>query len=182
MSTTLRAALTGLAASTAIAAGGLAAGSAPALASEAHLQRVTSSTYKVTVSFPASWAWVPDAGAGSFSYDGASGFIFLTAGDESGGLRHTCRDAAVGGALGIFGKHPHITFRKIDGRPGCVIAPSRNAPRDQPGPGGRRFQIAEALVAYRHAITSGGVRFPLLLISADPGHIKAVVDSARLHH
>lgn len=163
-----------VASGTAALAGVAAPGKAPPV------KRLTSKTFAVTVSVPASWTRTPYSG--TFAYSGTSGWMSLNAATEPGGMKATCRVVAADGALHIFGKHPRIIFRAIDDRPGCVILPSKDAPRVPVRRGGPAFQTAEALVAYRHPLTIDGTAYPLLVIFADPAHVTPLVNSAQLRH
>ena len=180
MSSKIRIALIALAATALLAAG---ANAAAASAADKKTKTLTDHRLKVTVTIPAAWKRIPHRGGDSFGYAGKSGWMEFGASSESGGLRHTCRMAAVGTAsIHIYGKHPHVTFRKIDGRPGCLIMPSRDAPRTAVVENGPKFQDAEALVAYRRPVYDVDRRWPLLVIFGSRGHIRSIVRSVRLHH
>jgi hypothetical protein len=161
-----------------IVAGSTAALAAPVAPNRAEPVKVlTSKQFAATVSVPRSWTKTPYVGR--FAYDGRSGFISLNAASEpKGGLKAACRTAATGGRVHIFGTHPRIIFRPIDGRPGCVILPSKDAPRLPVRRGGPKFQTSEAFAAYRHPLSG----YPLFVISADPAHVMPLADSVRLHH
>jgi hypothetical protein len=154
----------------------VAATGGAALASPAHVQTETSKTYAATVTFPAPWTRTPGV---SFGYDGHSGWIELGAATEPIGLRHTCRTSAAGGDIHIFGQHPHIIYRTIDGRPGCVIRPSADAPRQPIRKGGPEFRTSLAYVTYRHTLRGG---YKLLAIWADPTHLREIINSVKVHH
>ncbi len=100
----------------------LAAGATAFAAAAAHhtTKRLTDSSLKATVTIPVAWKKIPYLGPGRFGFSGKSGWMQLGASQEPGGLPHACRLAAAGTAsIRVFGKHPRITFRKIDGRPGA---------------------------------------------------------------
>ena len=178
MSMRIRIAVVTIAGAGIIAAGsGAAALAGPVAPSRASaVRRLSSKTFAVTVSVPVSWTRTPYAE--TFAYDGHSGWMSLSAATEPEGLRASCQVVATSGTLHIFGKHPRIIFRAIDGRPGCIILPSKDAPRSPVRQGGPRFQLAQALVVYRHPLMG----YPLLVIFADPAHVRALVNSAQLHH
>jgi hypothetical protein len=182
MTTGRRSAVIALAVAAAITAGGVAAAvAAPGATRAMHVRRLTDKALVVTVSIPAGWTKIAHLGPGRFGYTGTSGWMQLMANGDPGGLRHTCRLVSAGTAsIAVFGKHPRITFRTIDGRPGCVIMPSADSPRWAWRRDGPKFQQAEALIVYRHPIHDDG-RWPLLSIFSDPAHIKAIVRSVHLH-
>jgi len=169
---------------TALLAVGSSAFAAPVAPAARHATKtLTDRSLKATVTIPVAWKKIPDLGRGRFGYAGKSGWVQLDAAEKPGGLRYTCRLEATGTPAGrVYGKHPHITFRRIDGRPGCLIMPSRDAPRSAVVKNGPKFQQAEALVAYRRPIHTDGGRWPLLVIYGNRGHIKPIVRSVRLHH
>ena len=145
-----------------------------------HVKPVTSKTYAVTVSVPTSWTRTPYSG--SFAYDGATGFMVVTAAMEPRGLKAACKAAATDNVLHPFGKHPRVAYRKIDGRPGCVISPSADAPRAPVRKGGPSFQTSESLVAYRRPLNIGGTKYALLALFANPARMNGLLASLRLHH
>jgi hypothetical protein len=182
MSPKIRIAVIALAVAPLLALGTAALAAPVALAAHGTTKTLTDRSLKATVTIPKAWKTIPYLGSGSFGYTGRSGWIELNASDESRGLRHTCRMAAAGTAsIATFGKHPHIAFRKIDRRPGCLIMPSRDAPRWAEVKNGPKFQEAEALVTYRRPIHDDG-RWPLLVIYANPARIKSIVRTVRVHH
>ena len=143
------------------------------------VRQVRSATFAVTISIPADWQPTPDLGAGRFGYDGGSGWVQLNAMVEPFGLRDACTVAATGNVV-----HP-------DGRPGCLIFPSSDAPRQSHRTGEPAFPTSAALVEYRQPVFAGGgcltptgqhCLYPLLLIYADAAHLAAIADSVRLHH
>jgi hypothetical protein len=155
------------------------------------VRQVSSATFAVTVSIPPYWQPTPDLGAGRFGYDGGSGWVQLNAMVEPLGLHYACTVAATGNVLHPYGLHPQIIYRTIDGRPGCLIFPSSDAPRQSHRRWEPAFQNSAALAEYRQPIPAGGgcltpagqhCLYPLLLINADPAHLAAIVDSVQLHH
>ncbi len=144
------------------------------------VKRLTSKAFAVTISVPTHWTRTPYSG--TFAYSGNSGWMSLEAASGPLGMKATCRAVASGGALHIFGKRPRIIFRAIDDRPGCVILPSKDAPRFPVRRGGPAFQTSEALVTYRHPLTIDGAAYRWLVIYADPAHLTPLVDSAQLRH
>jgi hypothetical protein len=155
------------------------------------VRQASSATFAVTISIPADWQPSPDLGAGRFGYDGASGWVQLNAMVEPFGLHYACTVAATGNVLHPYGLHPQIIYRNIDGRPGCLIFPSSDGPRQAHRTWDLAFQNSAALVEYRQPVFAGGgcltptgqhCLFPLLLIYADPAHLAAIVDGVQLHH
>lgn len=155
----------------------------------ARTRTVTSPTYQVTISIPASWQPTPDLqGSG---YDGSSGWVQLDASVDPFGLHTRCTDATLN-VLHPYGLHPLIMYRSIDGRPGCLIFPSSDAAAMARRAGGPAFQDSEALVEYRRPTGAGGYGcisptgrpclWSLLVIDADPAHLVAIVASVQLHH
>lgn len=183
MPSKFRIALIALATTPLLATGATALAAPLAPAAQHTTKTLTDRSLKTTVTIPATWKKIPYLGRGQFGYFGQSGWMELNASEKPGGLRYTCRFTATDTpASRVYGKHPHITFRKIDGRPGCLIMPSRDAPRFAVVKNGPKFQQAEALVEYRHPIHTGDGRWPLLVIDGNRGHIKPIVRSVRLHH
>jgi len=153
-------------------------------------RRVSSQTFAVTISIPADWQPTPYY-TGQFAYDGTSGWVELNAMADPFGLHYACTVAATGNVLHPYGLHPQIIYRNIDGRPGCLIFPSSDAPRQSHRTGYPAFQNSAALVEYRQPISAGGgcltptgqhCLYSLLIIYADPAHLVAIADSVQLHH
>ena len=154
-------------------------------------RQVSSRTFAVTISIPASWQPTPNPGPDRFGYDGPSGWVQLNAMVEPSGLHYACTAAATGNVLRPYGLHPQIIYRSIDGRPGCLIFPSSDAPRQSHRTGYPAFQNGAALVEYRQPVSGGGgcltptgqpCLYSLLIIYADPAHLVAIVDSVQLLH
>lgn len=161
----------------------------PAIALASHsgqpyatVRTVTSPADAVTISIPANWRPTPFLGAGRFGYDGPAGWMQLSAATQPRDLRHACADVATGNVLHPYGLRPRVIYRSIDGRPGCLIIPSSDAPRWPHRAGGHAFQIGSAIAEYKHPVRIGGTSYPLLVIDADPAHLTAIASSARLHH
>jgi hypothetical protein len=152
---------------------------------------VTSRTYAVSISIPASWQPTPYLGPDRFGYDGTTGWVQLNAMVEPFGLHYACTAAATGNVLRPYGLHPLIIYRSIDGRPGCLILPSSDASALARRAGGAAFQNSAALAEYRQPVSAGGgcisptgqpCLYSLLVIDADPAHLVAIVDNVQLHH
>lgn len=155
------------------------------------VRQASSATFAVTISISSDWQPTPDLGAERFGYDGASGWVQLNAMVEPSGLHYACTVAATGNVLHPYGLHPQIIYRNIGGRPGCLIFPSSDAPRQSHRTGYPAFQNSAALVEYRQPVFAGGgcltptgqhCLYPLLLIYADPAHLADIADGVRLHH
>ena len=168
---------------------GFGCSSAPAR--PAPVRPVTSQLYAVTISLPVSWQPTLDLGPPEGSgYDGTSGWVQLNATADPFGLHTRCTDATLN-VLHPYGLHPLIIYRSIDGRPGCLIFPSSDAPALARRAGGPALQDSEALVEYRQPGAGGSgcisptgqpCLWSLLVIDADPSHLAAIVDSIQLHH
>jgi hypothetical protein len=152
-------------------------------------RRVSSKTLAAAISIPADWQ--PTPFLGEFGYDGASGWVELIAATEPSGLHSACTGVATSNVLHPYGLHPQIIYRSIDGRPGCLIFPSSDAPRLPRRTMGTAFQDSAALVVYHQPVSAGGscvsptgqrCLYSLLMILADPAHLAAIVDSVQLHH
>jgi hypothetical protein len=152
---------------------------------------VSSQTFAVTISIPGDWQPTPNLGADRFGSDGPSGWMQLNAMVEPSGLHYACTVAAAGNVLNPYGLHPQIIYRSIDGRPGCLIFPSSDAPRQSHRTGYPTFQNSAALVEYRQPVSAGNgcltptgqhCLYSLLIIYADPAHLTAIADSVQLHH
>lgn len=155
-----------------------ASGAAPA--GPGGVRNLTSQTYAVRISIPVGWQPTPHLGG--FGYDGTSGWMELNAATEPSGLHQACTDVATGNVLHPYGLHPLITYRSINGRPGCLILPSRDASALARRAGGPAFQNSAALVEYRQPIPVESGTYALLVVYADPAHLAAIVDSVQLHH
>ena len=149
---------------------------------------VTSPFFAVTLSMPVGWQPTPGR-ISAFGYDGTSGWVLLLgAASDRFGLHHAC-------TIGLdplnhpYGLHPVISYRRIDGRPGCLIFPSSDAAALARRTGGAAFRDSMALVEYRRPIgglgcipaTGQNCLWSLLVIHADPAHLVAIVDSVQLH-
>lgn len=141
---------------------------------------LTSAKYAVTLTVPKSWTPTPGY-AGRLAYSGTTGWVVLDAASD-GDITATCQGAATGNVLHPYGRHPKIAYRKIDGRPGCVILPSAGAPRQSVRAGGPAFLSSAALAEYRHPVRIDGTTWPMLVIYADPAHLTGIVNSVQLHH
>ena len=155
------------------------------------VHQVSSETFAVTISIPGGWQPTPNLGSDRFGYDGPSGWVQLNAMVEPSGMHYACTVAAAGNVLNPYGLHPQIIYRNIGGRPGCLIFPSSDAPRQSHRTGYPAFQNSAALVEYRQPVPAGSgcltptgqhCLYSLLIIYADPAHLAAIVDSVRLHH
>lgn len=154
-------------------------------------RQVSSGTFAVTISMPGDWQPTPDLGPDQFGYDGPSGWVQLDAATEPSGLHSACTAVATGNVLHPYGLHPQIIYRNVDGRPGCLIFPSGDAPRQAHRAGYPALQDSAALAEYRQPVSAGGgcltptgqhCPYSLLVIYADPAHLAAIVDSVQLHH
>lgn len=161
----------------------------PAIALASHsgqpyatVRTLTSPADAVTISIPASWRPTPFLGPGRFGYDGAAGWMQLSAATRPRDLQHACADIATANVLHPYGLRPHVIYRSFDGRPGCLIIPSPDAPRWPQRAGGPAFQISSAIAEYKQPVRIGGISYPLLVIDADPAHLTAIASSVRLHH
>jgi len=155
------------------------------------VHQVSSETFAVTISIPGGWQPTPNLGSDRFGYDGPSGWVQLNAMVEPSGMHYACTVAAAGNVLNPYGLHPQIIYRNIGGRPGCLIFPSSDAPRQSHRTGYPAFQNSAALVEYRQPVPAGSgcltptgqhCLYSLLIIYADPAHLAAIVDSVQLHH
>jgi hypothetical protein len=156
------------------------------------VRQVSSETFAVTISIPGGgWQPTPNLGPDRFGYDGPSGWVQLNAMVEPKGLHYACTVAAAGNVLNPYGLHPQIVYRSIDGRQGCLIFPSSDAPRQSHRTGYPTFQNSAALVEYRQPVSAGSgclsptgqhCLYSLLIIYADPAHLTAIADSVQLHH
>jgi hypothetical protein len=117
--------------------------------------------------------------------------VELNAAADPSGLHTACTDTATANVLHLYGLHPLIIYRSINGRPGCLIFPSSDAPALAQRAGGPAFQNSAALVEYRQPVPVGGgcisptgqpCPYSMLVIYADPAHLAAIVDSVQLHH
>lgn len=161
----------------------------PAIALASHsdqpyatVRTLTSPADAVTISIPANWRPTPFLGPGRFGYDGATGWMQLSAATQPRDLHHACADIATANVLHPYGLHPHVIYRSIDGRPGCLIIPSPDAPRWSQRASGPAFQTSAAIAEYKQPVHIRGISYPLLVIDTDPAHLTAIASSARLHH
>lgn len=128
----------------------------------------------VTIAVDPSWQaqGVPEPSA----FFGVDGFAEVFPFVDSHGLRAACTRIA---SQRAYGSHPQITYRSIDGQPGCLIVPSADAPVWFRLYGGPALRDSSILVEYRRALSSGD---NILQISADPAHLQQIADSVQLHH
>jgi hypothetical protein len=132
---------------------------------------VTVSAYAVTIRILQSWR--PTRGLGSaIGYNGAAGWVQLQAVTESATLHAACRDVAAHN-VSQYGHHPYVSYRRIEGRPGCQIVPDLQAGGIPVPP------MMSALVEYRSPLRDGA---NFLLISADPASLLGILDTMKLHH
>jgi hypothetical protein len=129
---------------------------------------VTVSAYAATIDIPQSWQPTPDLGP-AVGYNGSSGWVQLQAEDEPAGIRAACRAVAAEN-VSQYGHRPFISFRRIDGRPGCqIVADLVNG----------ALPMTSALVEYRSRLRDGA---NVLVIGGDPATMTGVIASVKLHH
>jgi hypothetical protein len=134
---------------------------------------VTVSAYAVTIRIPQSWRRTPGLGS-AVGYNGTSGWVQVQAVTEPADLKTACRDVAAQN-VSQYGRHPYISDRSIDGRPGCLIVADLVVLRDRLAGG---LPMTSALVEYRSPLRDGA---NFLLMSGDPASMTGV-DTIRLHH
>jgi hypothetical protein len=139
---------------------------------------VTVSAYAVTISIPPYWRPTPDLGL-AVGYDGVDGWVQLRSADYPSGLRAACTGIAGETAPYSYGSDPQVEYRRVDGRPACVIVPSHDAPGAFQLPGVPSLPAIAAVVDYRSPLP-GGANF--LVINADPPHLMGILSSVQLHH
>lgn len=139
---------------------------------------ITSTDLAVTITIPGTWQQTP-AYDGATTYDGASGWVEIIGAAEPAALAARCTQVATSNVNHPFGLHPQIVYRSIDGRPGCLIYPSSDAPWEARRAGGPRFQTSAVLVEYAQPLAGG---WGYLYLEADPQHLLAIANSIQLHH
>jgi hypothetical protein len=142
----------------------------------AGLRTVKSAVLEFSLSVPDLWTVTPGMGPDSLAYSGQSGFLVATASDEPAGFRQSCAIFASTNALHPYGSDPKVVYTTVDGRPACLIFPSADAPRSAQREGGPAFQDSTAYIQYLHPVQG----FRLLMITADPAHLIALVHSVQL--
>ena len=138
---------------------------------------------QVAVTIAIERIWQPNSGEGPGSptyYSGVDGFVEASPFLQPLGLHAACTAIA---SQHAYGSHPQITYRSIDGQPGCLIMPSGDAPVWYRLYGGPALRDSSMLVAYRKALRApAGNYLNILQISTDPAHLQQIVDSVQLHH
>lgn len=104
--------------------------------------------------------------------EGGSGFVNLTPADSgTGDVRDLCR-AEADHKMQPYGSAPLVTFLEVDGQLGCRIDPSA----DQLSEG--NWWGAVVVTVPRPMLVSG-VHYPMLVVTADLGHLDAVQHGLR---
>jgi len=135
---------------------------------------VTMAQFAVTIAIEQIWQ------GSSTYYSGVDGFVEASSFLQPLGLDAACAAIA---SQHAYGSHPQITYRSIDGQPGCLIMPSGDAPVWFRLYGGPALRDSSMLVAYRKALRApAGNYLNILQISTDPAHLQQIVDSVQLHH
>ena len=143
----------------------------------AALRTVMSTTWQVSLSIPDSWTVTPYLGLGRLGYSGRSGYVQVDAAGQPGGIGLNCAAWAMSNVLHPYGSDPKIVYTRVAGQPACMIFPSAHAPRWAQRAGGPAFQQSTAYIQYRHSVQG----YQLLVITADPAHLRALVQSIKLH-
>jgi PASTA domain len=157
----------------------VSAGASPSVTFSLEPSRlVTVAAYAVTIRIPQDWQPTPQLGP-VVGYEGLTGWVQVQAVTDHAGVHAACAGVATQHDNHQYGSEPRIEYRSIDGRPGCLIIPSGDAPTSFTEPGGVALPTTSALVEYRSPIT-GGDNF--LVISTDPPHLMFIVGSVQLHH
>jgi hypothetical protein len=158
---------------------------------------VTIAQFAVTIAIEQ--LWQPAGCSGwctvSPSYSGVDGFVDVSPLLEPLGLHAACTRIASSSPYFVdssgqlhpmartYGSHPQITYRSIDGQPGCLIVPSGDAPVWRQLYGGPALRDSSLLVEYRKPLRApAGNYLNILQISTDPGHLQQIADSVQLHH
>jgi hypothetical protein len=129
---------------------------------------VTVSAFAATIEIPRSWQPTPGLGP-AVGYNGSSGWVQLRAEAEPAGIRAACRAVA---AVGVsqYGHRPLISYRRIDGRPGCQIVPDLV---------NGALPMTAVVVEYRSRLRDGA---NVLVVDADPATMAGVIASVKLRH
>jgi hypothetical protein len=132
---------------------------------------VTVSAFAVAIMIPPDWQLTPGLRS-AVGYNGISGWVQVQAVTEPANLQAACSGVAAQN-VSQYGRHPFISDRSIDGRPGCQIVPNL------PTGGNPVLPRIAALVEYRSPLRDGA---NFLLISADPATLLGIIASVKVNH
>jgi hypothetical protein len=130
-------------------------------------RRYTSSTYRVTLSYPSNWQ--PTKGYEERS-SGADGFFQVSAA-RSSTLQDAC-NSTVQHKLKPYGSRPQVQGLQIQGRPACLILPSADQDRAME-------RMATLIVRYPKPIRLTGTDYNHFILNADKGHIREMANTLR---
>ncbi len=134
-------------------------------------QTASNPVYGLAFSYP--HPWQQNRAYGDSRFDGADGFVQLSAMGGAATLDDACREEARPGQQGYYGSQPTITPVRVQGQDACLILPSA----DQPAAWGDR---AALLVAPPQPITlpigtppvpTSQAAYAPLVVWADRGHL-----------
>jgi TolB protein len=130
-------------------------------------QRYTSSTYRVTFSYPSNWQ--PTEGYEE-RFGGADGFFQVSAA-QSSTLQDACNSTAQH-KLKPYGSRPQVQRLQIQGRPACLILPSADQDRAME-------RMATLIVRYGKPIRITGTDYNNFVLNADKEHIRQIANTLR---
>jgi hypothetical protein len=122
----------------------------------------------VTIRIPQDWQRTHGLGP-AIGYNGSVGWVQLQAETQPAGIRAACRAVAAEN-VSQYGHRPYISYRRIDGRPGCQIVPDLV---------NGALPMTSALVEYRSRLRDGA---NVLVIRGDPATMTGVTATVKLHH
>jgi TolB protein len=121
----------------------------------------TSSVYRVTFPYPASWRRVSEE-----RYEGPGGFFQVSAVSAGERIEEVCREEAFH-PLMPYGSSPRIVMTRIRNQEACFIFPSADQPAEM-------NKQAALIVRYPRPIEIGGTFYNYFILWADVNHIRQI--------
>src|SRR4028118_1851126 len=131
-------------------------------------RRYTSSTYRVTLSYPSNWQ--PTKGYQE-RFSGVDGFFQIMGLSSPSTIQNVCKDA-LNHRLNPYGTRPQVQRLQIQGRPACLILPSSDQDRTLE-------RMATLIVRYPAPIRLNGENYNHLMLLADKEHIRQIANGVR---
>ena len=134
-------------------------------------QRYTSSTYRITFSYPSNWQ--PSKGYEE-RFSGADGFfqVMGLSSPPPSTIQDVCNNQALNHRLKPYGRRPQIQRLQIQGRPACLILPSADQDRSLE-------RMAALIVRYPKPIRIKGADYNHFILYADKEHIRQIANTLR---
>jgi TolB protein len=133
-------------------------------------QRYTSSTYRITLSYPSNWQPTKNY---EERFSGADGFFQVSAlsSPPPSTLQDDCNTTAQH-RLKPYGSRPQVQRLQIQGRPACLILPSADQDRAME-------RMATLIVRYPKPIRLTGTDYNHFMLHTDKEHIREIANTVR---